>query len=405
MAATAAAAWSALLLPTSAQTATARPQHAAPQLEGSRSSFNSSSIRVKIDRGRSRRRRADAGRAQCCATVDTAASSASTVTAPPAAPSPAQDFSAASPNDPACSGQDELGLRENRTAYRARYAVRCYEVGVTRHATLDSIANLLQETAVDHARSLGFTSDGFATSKLMSDRNLIWVLGRLHVQMDRYPSWGDVVEIDTFFDEAGRLGVRRDWVVRDAITREQLGAATSTWLMMNEKTRRLSRMPEEMRVEYINCSPRPQRFALGENNSGYTSKIPELPSPPQYSRTGLQARRVDLDMNAHVNNVTYVGWLLEAVPAHVFSSYEVHQLTIEYKAECGEGELVDSESRREDNFELASPPPDAEAKLDPHAEGEELSFVHQVRLHVSKKELNRARTVWRPRSGNGNGNS
>jgi len=36
-----------------------------------------------------------------------------------------------------------------------------------------------------------------------------------------------------------------------------------------------------------------------------------LPSHPAFSN--LQPRRADLDMNQHVNNVAYIGWVLEVV--------------------------------------------------------------------------------------------
>jgi len=36
-----------------------------------------------------------------------------------------------------------------------------------------------------------------------------------------------------------------------------------------------------------------------------------LEDPAQYSMLGLKPRRADLDMNQHVNNVTYIGWVLE----------------------------------------------------------------------------------------------
>ena len=44
------------------------------------------------------------------------------------------------------------------------------------------------------------------------------------------------------------------------------------------------------------------------------------------------ARRSDMDMNGHINNVTYLGWALETVPADVYLNYslqEVFSLTLQ----------------------------------------------------------------------------
>ena len=37
---------------------------------------------------------------------------------------------------------------------------------------------------------------------------------------------GDVVNVETYFSEEGRLAARRDWVITDAATGEYLGGAT-----------------------------------------------------------------------------------------------------------------------------------------------------------------------------------
>ncbi len=38
------------------------------------------------------------------------------------------------------------------------------------------------------------------------------------------------------------------------------------------------------------------------------------------------ARRSDIDMNGHINNVTYLGWALETVPLDTFLTCKLHQV-------------------------------------------------------------------------------
>ena len=33
-----------------------------------------------------------------------------------------------------------------------------------------------------------------------------------------------------------------------------------------------------------------------------------------------------MDMNGHINNVTYLGWALETVPADVYLNYSLHEV-------------------------------------------------------------------------------
>lgn len=46
-----------------------------------------------------------------------------------------------------------------------------------------------QETALNHVRCAGLMGDGFGSTPLMSKKKLIWVVTKMQVLVDRYPSW------------------------------------------------------------------------------------------------------------------------------------------------------------------------------------------------------------------------
>jgi fatty acyl-ACP thioesterase B len=60
---------------------------------------------------------------------------------------------------------------------------------------------------------------------------------------------GEVLEIDTWVGSSGKNGMRRDWLIRGRGSGNVFVRATSTWVMMNKNTRRLSKMPDEVRAE------------------------------------------------------------------------------------------------------------------------------------------------------------
>lgn len=39
------------------------------------------------------------------------------------------------------------------------------------------------------------------------------------------------------------------------------------------------------------------------------------------------ARRSDIDMNGHINNVTYLAWTQETIPLDTFLNYKLHQVS------------------------------------------------------------------------------
>lgn len=78
---------------------------------------------------------------------------------------------------------------EDRFVYRQSFVIRSYEIGPDKTATMETLMNLLQETALNHVASAGVAGSGFGATREMSIRKLIWVVTRIHVQVDKYSSW------------------------------------------------------------------------------------------------------------------------------------------------------------------------------------------------------------------------
>ncbi|KAL6601794.1 hypothetical protein ACP70R_006109 [Stipagrostis hirtigluma subsp. patula] len=307
-----------------------------------------------------------------------------------AAPAPAAEAKAEV--RPSLAERLRLGsLLEDGLSYKESFIVRCYEVGINKTATVETIANLLQEVGCNHAQSVGFSTDGFATTTTMRKLGLIWVTNRMHIEIYKYPAWGDVVEIETWCQEDGKIGTRRDWILKDLANGEVIGRATSKWVMMNQNTRRLQRVSDEVRDEvFVHC-PKAPRLAFPEENNGSLKKIPVLTDPAQYSRLGLVPRRADLDMNQHVNNVTYIGWVLESIPQDIIDTHELQTITLDYRRECQHDDIVDSLTYIEEGEEKSM---NGSASAVVHKE-EQQQFLHCLRFAGTGDEINRGRTVWR----------
>ncbi|XP_058206649.1 oleoyl-acyl carrier protein thioesterase, chloroplastic-like isoform X3 [Rhododendron vialii] len=257
-------------------------------------------------------------------------------------------------------------LTEDGLSYKEKFIVRCYEVGVNKTATVETIANLLQEVACNHVQSLGFSTDGFGTTTTMRKLHLIWATARMHIEIYKYPAWSDVVEVETWYESEGPIWTRRDWILKDHATREVIGRAT--------------------------------RLAFPEEKNGSLKKIAKLEDAAQYSRQGLVPRRADLDMNQHVNNVAYIGWFLESMPQEIIDNHELETITLDYRRECQQHDVVDSHT---------SPEPVEDTKVSElnesngtaaaAAEGKEdyCQFLHLLRLSGDGLEINRGRTEWR----------
>ncbi|KAK4338679.1 hypothetical protein RND71_043166 [Anisodus tanguticus] len=293
--------------------------------------------------------------------------------------------------EPSLADRLRLGsISEDRMSYKEKFIVRCYEVGINKTATVETIANLLQEVGCNHAQMVGFSTDGFATTHTMRRLHLIWVTARLYIEIYKYPAWSDVVEIETWCQSEGRIGTRRDWILRDCATGEVIGRATSKWLMMNQDTRRLQKVTDEVRDEITVYFPKELRLAFPEENNGSLKKIAKLEDPAEYSKLGLVPRRADLDMNQHVNNVTYIGWVLESMPQEIIDTHELQTITLDYRRECQQDDVVDSLTSVEPIEDVGANGSAATAPKDV-----DKSFLHLLRLSSDGLEINRCRTEWR----------
>lgn len=145
-------------------------------------------------------------------------------------------------------------------------------------------------------------------------------------------------------------------------------------------------MPENIRSRLAWYQLQPPANSIP---SEYTRlKLPEVDLDHATKGPSQVARRSDTDMNGHINNVTYLAWVMETVPADVYDGLHLYQIEVDYKTECMSGDIVEAlvdKSMIPDELASNGAGPGA------------LTYVHMLRRcegdHCT--ELVRARTTWR----------
>ncbi|PAN04670.1 hypothetical protein PAHAL_1G082800 [Panicum hallii] len=273
--------------------------------------------------------------------------------------------------------------------FRQDFSIRSYEIGADRTASIETLMNHLQETALNHVKSAGLLGDGFGSTPEMSKRNLFWVVSQMQVLVEQYPCWGDTVGIDTWVSGHGKNGMRRDWHLHDCNTGQTILRATSKWVMMHKHTRKLARFPDEVRTEIAPYFF--ERTAIADEDR---RKLPKLPGnggamASKYVRTGLTPRWADLDLNQHVNNVRYIGWILESAPISIFENHELASIVLDYKRECGRDSVLQSHTTVFTDCIDGS--------------GETTLQCEHLLCLESGHTIVKARTMWRPKKTNAMG--
>jgi acyl-ACP thioesterase len=246
-----------------------------------------------------------------------------------------------------------------KAKHRDRFRVRSYETDPLGRLQVPILCKLLQEAATAHAAILGVAVD------TLIENGVAWVLSRLHLEMQRWPTSDEYIVIETWPEAANRLFTERRFNVVDAAD-NRIGTASTLWLILDLERRRPVRLPAHVveRLGELGLGSEPRRFG-------------DLVTPDPVDRElAFTVRRSDLDLADHVNNTSYVEWAIEAVPDEVWSSNELAELEIQFVSECRQGQTVLSRSRQVDR-------------------GDDIEVRHQLMRHEDGAEVARARTIWR----------
>ncbi len=208
-------------------------------------------------------------------------------------------------------------------SWKEYFKIRAYEVNPRGMVTIQTICNFLQEAAGCHARHLGVSVEH------LFEQGITWVLSRLHVEMNVYPGWQENVVVETWPSKKEKLFAIRDF---NLMTQEgnEIGRATSSWMLIDLKTRKPVRIPDSL--EAIT------NYKKGRSLQDPFEKLPQLQKIER--ETQFKVRLSDLDMNRHVNNVKYIEWGLEALPETVDKQAELRALEISFKAESNYGDVI-----------------------------------------------------------------
>jgi len=221
-----------------------------------------------------------------------------------------------------------------------------------------SICNFLQDAAGCHAHALGVSIDQ------LHPLHLTWVLVRMRIELFHHLAWRDQLHVQTWPSQQERLISQRDFVLTDGAGRE-VGRCVTGWVLMDLqrwRPQRLTSLPTPL------PSPdRPRALAT----------MPAKIDPPEglVDAQVFQVGDRDLDRNGHVNNVRYVEWALETVPAHVLNTCRLDALDINFTGEAFHAEDILAGSRAADD--------------------QDSTFHHVIRRQASGEDLARAKTVWR----------
>lgn len=201
-------------------------------------------------------------------------------------------------------------------------SVRTADLTPEGRVSLPALSAYLQEAAGAHAAALGVSMDALA------EEGRAWVLARLRMQIDRRPEQGDTVTVETWPSGLDGVYATREFVL--SVGDAEAVRATSAWFLIDVERRRPVRPPEVVRTLEPPDRP-PVLPPFGE-----TLSPPARADHERTARVGYH----DLDRNEHVNNVRYLTWALDALPATVYEHYRCVEAALHFQHEVSVGAPV-----------------------------------------------------------------
>ena len=255
------------------------------------------------------------------------------------------------------------------------YSIHTYEMDRDNQVSMRAVCSYLIDTAGQHVHELGYSIPQ------LLEQERTWFFSRFLLRMEAYPTWREKITVETWPPGHQKLLALRDWRLFSG--QQLIGLATSGWLMVDIRNRRPLR-PES----YLDW----KQFTHPQRTIAHTfGKLPEIDDAGESAEAQrFRVRFSDVDINGHANYLSYIDWILEAIPPSIRGGRKIAEMEVHFLREVNFGEELQSRGRRIED-----------GKIYPVSQGTSeavpgTQFLHSLVRIQDGVELARARTVWRP---------
>jgi acyl-ACP thioesterase len=227
---------------------------------------------------------------------------------------------------------------ENDLTLNSTFKITSADTDMFMRLKLGGMVNLLIQSAINSAESLGF---GF---KNLKEQKLFWVLSRLTVEIYHPLTWNQEVEVETWPKSVEGLLYTRDYIIRD---QEQniIARATSGWLAIDTTTKK-PKIIDGIQAEM---------FVQLKHKHGLSESPVKLPGATKGDSFEVQSGYFDFDLNNHVTSTRYVDWMMDTFTFDFHKNHYPKKLSVNFMKETLPGDLLniirESQSGLEYGFE------------------------------------------------------
>lgn len=203
--------------------------------------------------------------------------------------------------------------------FKMQRSVTYSDVGPDYKVDMAQIIDYFQDCSCFHSDSLGVGVEN------MDGIGKIWIMNGWQIIVDRYPGYGEKIDVGTWpYDFKGPLGLR-NFVIDDK-NGCRIARANSVWAIVDAQTGRPSRVDDELLSTYA-LEPK-EDMEYAPRKIKVSGEFETMES--------FKVMRDCLDTNNHVNNGRFVAMALEYLP----EEFKIRQMRVEYKHSAYRGEVL-----------------------------------------------------------------
>lgn len=208
--------------------------------------------------------------------------------------------------------------------FEKNYTVENRDIGDNNKATNKAMLKYLENIACRHSDEVGYGINS------IEQTNVVWILLDWKFKVIERPVYGQTIKVRTWSRKMEKCCAYRDFEIYDE-NENKLAIATTKWVLLNAKNRKIQRIPEELKNKYFS---EPERQVFEEE----IEKLHEVKC--EQSNLKIKIRRTDIDINNHVNNLNYLDLAYEILPDNIYNE-NLKNVRITYKHQTEPGETVD----------------------------------------------------------------
>lgn len=205
-----------------------------------------------------------------------------------------------------------------------KYKITFNDIDFRKKIKLSTIFNYFQEIGDLHSQKTGGS-----TTLLQQEYGLTWVLTRIKVDIDRYPTWNEEIILETWFHKPKKYQIQRDFVIKD-LDGNIIIKAISSWIIFDIEERKMKSI-DSFETEFLDYL---EDKAIDCN----LKKIRPI------EEVDIVYKRLigcsDIDANKHLNNSKYIDFIIDCFSMDELEKHYAKSIQVDYLNEALPGDTI-----------------------------------------------------------------